>query len=307
REAKEIDLNNYQMELTTAMEQTVSFAMGDDWRGMTGPIQSKPLTPATDPSSPAPAPAPLAQPSSASPPFPPQKQNLPQTGVFQNAQIETSQKQSSLQKYKYLYLIGSASLILLTGTLLYSLSGFFDSKTDELSLNKLTHNPQQQLRQTKNRISQIQEKIENLDKKIAQLNNTENNLKITENKKKNTKKKTKAKTKQKTGNRHRKYGNNSRKQIKKTKKTSSKSKTMKPKEDEKQPDNDKALKNKVISRYNYIRLKYNRFKNANGQILAQQWQNLRSFLVYKKGTPDYYKILNRKLNHFNSLMKKHEK
>jgi hypothetical protein len=82
---------------------------------------------------------------------------------------------------------------------------------------------------------------------------------------------------------------------------------MKPEKVAKQPDNDKALKKKVISRYNHIRLKYNRFKNANGQILAQQWQNLRSFLVYKKGTPDYYKILNRKLNHFNSLMKKHKK
>ncbi|MBN2724417.1 MAG: serine/threonine protein kinase [Deltaproteobacteria bacterium] len=40
RQAKEVDLEAYQMELTTAMEETVSFAVGDDWREMTGPLKS---------------------------------------------------------------------------------------------------------------------------------------------------------------------------------------------------------------------------------------------------------------------------
>ncbi|MDA3862261.1 MAG: serine/threonine-protein kinase, partial [Deltaproteobacteria bacterium] len=196
REAKELDINNYQMELTTAMEKTVSFAMGDDWRSMTGPIQSKPLISDSAPSPPEPSP----QPSSDSPPFPPPYQDIAQAPVLQKAQSEPVQKQSPVQKFKYLYMIGAASLILLTGIGLYSLSAFSSSESGEFAFEELFKNPLQQLKETNAHISQLKEEIAKLDQQNTRLKEQKKITEVIEN---NTKKQ---KTKPKTIKHKRNYG-----------------------------------------------------------------------------------------------------
>ena len=75
---------------------------------------------------------------------------------------------------------------------------------------------------------------------------------------------------------------------------------------EMQPDTadaDAARENLYKARYAKLASKYSEFRQAHGEILAPQWNDLRSHLFGKKNSADYYPILDQKLNQFEALMK----
>lgn len=59
------------------------------------------------------------------------------------------------------------------------------------------------------------------------------------------------------------------------------------------------------ARYARIARLYGEFRQAHGEILAPQWNELRNHLFNKKDAPDYYDVLEQKLNQFEALMKQH--
>ncbi len=69
------------------------------------------------------------------------------------------------------------------------------------------------------------------------------------------------------------------------------------------PPTDEARENQYKARYARLASKYSEFRQAHGEILAPQWNDLRSHLFGKKNSPDYYPILDQKLNQFEALMK----
>lgn len=68
---------------------------------------------------------------------------------------------------------------------------------------------------------------------------------------------------------------------------------------------DAAREAQYKARYARVASKYAEFRQAHGEILAAQWGDLRSHLFGKKNSPDYYPILEQKLNQFEALMKQH--
>ena len=66
---------------------------------------------------------------------------------------------------------------------------------------------------------------------------------------------------------------------------------------------DEAREAQYKNRYARVAAKYSEFRQAHGEILAPQWNDLRSHLFGKKNSPDYYPILDQKLNQFETLMK----
>ena len=66
---------------------------------------------------------------------------------------------------------------------------------------------------------------------------------------------------------------------------------------------DEAREAQFKARYARLARLYGEFRQAHGEILAPQWNDLRNYLFNKKNTPDYYNILEQKLNQFENLMK----
>ena len=78
---------------------------------------------------------------------------------------------------------------------------------------------------------------------------------------------------------------------------------MQPEMQPDMPADDAAREAQYKARYAKVAAKYAEFRQAHGEILAPQWGDLRSHLFGKKNSPDYYPILEQKLNQFEALMK----
>ena len=59
------------------------------------------------------------------------------------------------------------------------------------------------------------------------------------------------------------------------------------------------------ARYARVQSRYSAFRQAHGEILASQWSELRSHLFNMKSSPDYYPVLEQKLNAFEAQMKQY--
>lgn len=68
---------------------------------------------------------------------------------------------------------------------------------------------------------------------------------------------------------------------------------------------DDAREAQFKARYARLARMYNEFRQAHGDILAPQWSDLRNHLFNKKNTPDYYNILEQKILQLENLMKQH--
>ncbi|MBU1238119.1 protein kinase, partial [Myxococcota bacterium] len=282
REAKMVDMNLYQMELTTAMEATVSFAVGDDWQEMTGPI------------------LPQRGPSTATgsvPPPPLDARSGSYSPAFQSAhapldlQPTPSYAGNVAPRTDNTMLYAAAGAVLV---IVLVLGGWFmfrnkGSSKDTPARNVQTTTNTSTTTSTSDPIMAsdiIIEPTMDATPEVMAPAMVHPPMPIT----------------MKPVTVHGMHP---------TMKWIPRPMVMKPAmvmaPALMAPDEDAKFKANVMARYRNISARYSRFKASHGAVLAGAWSHLRQFVIYNQSAPDFHKKLNAKLNHFSALMAKHQK
>ncbi|MBU1219229.1 serine/threonine protein kinase [Myxococcota bacterium] len=249
--AKEVDIGLYQSELTTAMEETVSFAVGDDWKDMTGPASEVVVS----------APAVANNVESVSFSSDSNYQPTPTSLIGQQSASGTS-------KFALIAASVATLIIIITGILIFlNMRKVPPAPMDSYSAVQIPPSPVEYVPPApmpeKPEVMDVSPKPEVMKPAIVK--------------------------------------NPVMHQV-----PSMVMKVMEP-DMAMDPPDDKALEAKVMGKYNFVRSKYNKFEQSHGKILLSQFREIRQFIINKRGTPDFFKNLDAKLNAFLALMSQHKK
>jgi serine/threonine protein kinase len=299
REAKQVDMNAYQMELTTAMEATVSFAVGDDWREMTGPINIQASSYPSDPQNPE-VPQPLEkglitgslqksmltplQAGSSSVHPPPPSDSSPTPAYLRGnvtSSIDPKMKLAAIIGMGLIFTIGA--IFFFTRTTKNNSDPDYSSKTISTPAATKDSTPIKTIKKPDDMAKDPMKVV-----KPAMVPKTMKSHK----------------TMRTIRSMNRPMRTNYRPMSMVKKPVMMKAVAMTPDPVE---DTDALLAGKAKQMMGGTLHRYRKFQKNNGQILKSQWESLTKYYTYKKGSPNFYKKLIQKLNSFNSLMRKKSK